>query len=271
MRIVQDSSGRKKYNNGRRHLPVVKQEARRLRRQEGLTHREIVERLGISLGSAYLWTKNIKPINKQKQAIEERRVKGGPVWTKAERIKTGKRLRSYQFKKQHTRQSLIKEILNFYKQNGRIPLKKEFNSRRSFRTYFGSWNNAIRAAGFEPNPEFFAKRVKAQDGHMCDSFTESIIDNWLFNNHIPHERSKRYPNSRMTTDFYIPSCNLFIEYFGLKGASRIYDRSFLRKMDLVKKLDLNFLALFANDIENLDDKFSSIFSLTNTNSSHLDL
>ncbi len=135
-------------------------------------------------------------------------------------------------------------------------MKKEFNSRRSFRTYFGTWNNAIRAAGFESNPELFAKRVRAQDGHVSDSFTESIIDNWLFSHGISHERSRRYPESRMTADFYIPSCNLFIEYFGLKGVNRIYDKNFLRKMRLVKRLHLRLVSLFVDDVENLNAKLA---------------
>lgn len=43
-------------------------------------------------------------------------------------------------------------IQKFYKEHGRIPKRREMNSYASvFRKTFGSWNNAIIEAGYEPN------------------------------------------------------------------------------------------------------------------------
>ena len=47
------------------------------------------------------------------------------------------------------------------------------------REIFGSWNNAVEAAGFKPNPVLFAEKHTADDGHHCDSLAEKIIDDWL--------------------------------------------------------------------------------------------
>jgi hypothetical protein len=51
---------------------------------------------------------------------------------------------------------------------------------REYQQRFGSWNNAIRLAGFEPNSVIFSKKFLAKDGHVCDSYAEKIIDDWLF-------------------------------------------------------------------------------------------
>ena len=73
-------------------------------------------------------------------------------------------------KKKYARDDLLRKITDFYAKNGRIPLKREFNMHREYKSRFGSWNSAIRAAGFEPNPELFAHKFKVNDGHPCDSF-----------------------------------------------------------------------------------------------------
>lgn len=70
---------------------------------------------------------------------------------------------------------VINEIKSFYKKNGRIPVKKEVRHYSVARRFFGTWNNAIIAAGFKPNPVLFADRCIAKDGHMCDSIAEMII------------------------------------------------------------------------------------------------
>ena len=238
---------RKKYNNGRRHSAKMRQVARRLR-SSGSTHREIVRELGVALGTAHLWTIDIELSEKQKIAVEKRRKRRAYRWTPEERKKISRRLAPFQFKKRHTKASLIAEIKSFHKKNGRIPMKREFGSRAVFRKYFGSWNNAIRAAGFEPNPEFFAKCVRANDGHMCDSMIEQVVDDWLHENKITHERNWRYPGSKMSADFYLPENDLVIEVFGLRGGSRVYDRNYERKMKLISANNIQLLSLQTEDV-----------------------
>ncbi len=78
------------------------------------------------------------------------------------------------------RAKIINEIKKFYKNNGRIPTKKEVNYYKAARLRFGTWNKAIEATGFEPNPVLFAKKHIANDGHKCNSLAEKIIDDWLY-------------------------------------------------------------------------------------------
>lgn len=73
-------------------------------------------------------------------------------------------------------EKIIEEIKAFNKQNGRIPVKREYHASRVARLWFGTWNKAIKAAGLKPNPVMFAKKHIAKDGHKCDSLSEKIID-----------------------------------------------------------------------------------------------
>jgi len=71
-----------------------------------------------------------------------------------------------------SKEQIINEIRSFYKQNGRIPLKSEYHHHSAGRRKFGTWNNAIKASGFLPNPVLFAHKHIAKDGHKCDSLAE---------------------------------------------------------------------------------------------------
>jgi len=47
---------------------------------------------------------------------------------------------------------LLGLVNDYYKTNGRIPMRREFSAKSSsIRKYFGSWNKFIVAAGFDPN------------------------------------------------------------------------------------------------------------------------
>jgi len=85
-------------------------------------------------------------------------------------------------------------IKEFVAKNGRIPVKRELNViYHPARKYFGSWNKAIEDAGFESNPVLFAHHQLGKDGHICDSLAEKIIDDYLFDHSIEHQRCVTYP------------------------------------------------------------------------------
>ena len=166
-------------NNGRRYSSKIKEKAKFLRRN-GFTHREIAQKLGTSWGIVWLWTKGIFLTYKQKKAIQDRRYK--PTFTKKRREKLSQLAKinlSRYWKKPYSKKELIGKIRQFYLKNRRIPLKREFNMYEEYKQRFGSWNNAIKLAGFEPNQVIFSKKFIAKDGHVCDSFAEKIIDDWL--------------------------------------------------------------------------------------------
>ncbi len=141
---------------------------------------------------------------------------------------------------------IISEIKHFYQQNDRIPLKMEFLHCKAARSRFGTWNKAIKAAGFKPNPVKFAKKYTAKDGHLCDSLSEKIIDDWLLLRKIPHERNVRYPNPKFTADFKVK--DFWIEFFGLHHELKSYDRLMKQKLKEIKENDLKLISIFPKDI-----------------------
>lgn len=138
-------------------------------------------------------------------------------------------------------------IKDFYKDNTRIPLKRESAFYHAARNRFGSWNKAIVAAGFEPNPVMFAKKYIANDGHKCDSLAERIIDDWLFRRKIKHKIHVPYPNNeKFSADFVID--NIWIEFFGLSGELKRYDFLKRKKLHFVKKLGINLISVYPKDL-----------------------
>ena len=141
-----------------------------------------------------------------------------------------------------TSEIIIGQIQGFYKHNGRIPFKQEFHHYKAARCRFGTWNNAVKAAGFNPNPVKFAKKYIANDGHHCDSLAEKIIDDWLYARKIPHLRSFPYGQNRMTADFKVN--DIFIEFLGLTGELESYDKLADRKKKLWKRQKLNVISIY---------------------------
>lgn len=151
------------------------------------------------------------------------------------------------YSRKRTAESLKKEVLRkikeFEKLNGRIPVKKEmYGPYSKARDVFGTWNKAVEATGFKPNPVMFANRYLAKDGHWCDSLAEKIIDEWFRSKGIAHERSVPYPEfKKMTCDFVVGK--YFIEFFGLAGELREYDRLVKLKRGLAKKYRLKLVEI----------------------------
>lgn len=221
----------------------VKDRARSLRKA-GATHREIALDLFISPSTAYEWTRDIVLTQDKKDKINERR--NVHKMSEEEKEKAGIRLKEYWKKNSYTKEELITRIKDFYTVNGRIPLKKEFNAWDVYVTRFGSWNAAIKEAGFEANPVLFSKKFLASDGHSCDSFSEKIIDDYLSSNGILHVRNAPYPNSKFTADFQAGEA--FIEFFGLAGASKEYDNRISEKRKVARKHRINLIEIYPQDL-----------------------
>ncbi|MDO8663680.1 MAG: hypothetical protein Q7K28_02490 [Candidatus Wildermuthbacteria bacterium] len=117
---------------------------------------------------------------------------------------------------------------------------------RAAQATFGTWNKAIEAAGFEPNPVMFSKKYIANDGHKCDSFSEKIIDDWLYSNDIEHQRNIPYPKSLYTADFLING--RFVEFFGLCGELKQYDKNTKLKEKLAAKHRIELIKIFPKDL-----------------------
>jgi ribosomal protein L24E len=152
---------------------------------------------------------------------------------------------------------LIKE---FVKVNGRIPYKWEIGHYSAIRGRFGTWNKAIEAAGFKPNPVMFAKKYIAKDGDKCDSLAEKIIDDYLSKRNIKHVRNFPYPvKDGFTVDFKVGEN--WIEFFGLSGQLKRYDELMKRKLKLAKSLGINLIKIYPKDLfpkSKLSDKIGNV-------------
>jgi hypothetical protein len=185
-------------------------------------------------------------------------------------------------KPNYTSQELINIIKQEVQELHRIPSRREIRKvADSCKKAFGSWNNAIIAAGFQPNrshSQRMYKRVftKALDGHPCDSVSELLVDNWLAKNNIPHKRDTSYPNTHHKADWEIPKADwkipienqkIFVEYFGLANDSPRYDRAIKEKRGLCRKNKISLIAIYPQDLypkefleENLKEKFKNFLN-----------
>lgn len=158
---------------------------------------------------------------------------------------------------------LSKWITKFYSKNQRVPVKRECPHYRSIRNVFGTWNKAVEAAGLHPNPVRFAERQLANDGHSCSSIAEKLIDNWLAEHGILHERNVFYPDRKHTADFLVNGT--FIEFFGLSGELKEYDAHIQIKKGLAQKHHIPLLKIYPKDmypLTKLDNMLSNALSVS---------
>lgn len=218
-------------------------EKARLMRRSGSTHREIAKSLSISTSTVFVWCEDIFLTKEQSLDIRARtpRYKMNPV----QRAAAQARLAQYRTK--YTDEELLQRIRTFVQEYGRIPLKREFNAWDIYAARFGSWNAAVRKAGFRPNGTLFATKRRASDGHVCDSFSEALIDDWLTAHNIAHTRNAPYPDSRYTADFKVGEKTL-IEFFGLAGANKRYDEIILIKRRIAGHAKCRLIELYPGDL-----------------------
>lgn len=90
---------------------------------------------------------------------------------------------------------------------------------------------------------------KCKDGHFVKSKSEREIDNYLFENNIIHVYEKDYiaiNGEKSKCDFFIPTKNLYIEYFGFSNID--YVQSAINKIKLYQlDMNINFIYLSKDD------------------------
>src|SRR5258708_1672901 len=154
----------------------------------------------------------------------------------------------------HAISDIVPTIKKLGKELGRSPARRELgNMSHAAIREFGSWNKAIEAAGLKPHRSDSQKmyrrtKTKARDGHVCDSISEAIIDNWLHKHKIPHARDAKYPTTKHRADWSIQGGKVFIEYFGLAKDSPRYDREIKIKQELCRKNKIKLLEIYSSDL-----------------------
>lgn len=101
--------------------------------------------------------------------------------------------------------------------------------------------------------EKFPATHRANDGHLVRSTAELNIDNWLYWAGVVHAYEKKprieedvYP------DFYLPTGNVYIEYWGYDNDPKYSSRK-EEKLEIYKKRELRLIQLTEKDLKNLDD------------------
>lgn len=171
-----------------------------------------------------------------------------------------------QARQRYSPQNLLQSIKLATKELGRVPAKREVPKLASSCIYaFGSWSGAVKAAGLEPHRShdhrmYKRTMTKAKDGHVCDSISEAIIDNWLTNHGVTHRRNVPYPDTNHKADWVIKE-NIFIEYFGLANDSHRYDQSAKTKQALCRRHGVQLIAIYPRDLypkQQLDVKLNML-------------
>lgn len=98
-----------------------------------------------------------------------------------------------------------------------------------------------------------AATVPTHDGHWVRSWAEAKIDNWLYDNGIPHGYELRVGDG--FCDFLVPTAKgeIYIEYWGMED--KAYKIRKERKIKSYEKLELTLLSVEPKDLECLDEKF----------------
>ena len=163
---------------------------------------------------------------------------------------------------------MLEELHKLARRLKRTPAKRElgplaYNCIRAF----GSWNGALVAAGLEPHRSHSQRmykrtRTTALDGHVCDSVSEALVDNWLTKHGISHTRNALYPDTNHKADWSVGT-KIFVEYFGLANDSVRYDRAIKQKRTLCKKHGITLVELYSSDLYptlNLAPKLAKYYS-----------
>jgi len=122
---------------------------------------------------------------------------------------------------------LLGIIIDYIKKYQKIPFREEFNGDLypDYSTYFNrfntnKWSNIIGQLDLT-NIKFYSTKEKygtriLYKGNTYLSHKEFLIGRWLTDNNIEFEKEVPYSNCNFIFDFYIPSLDLYIEYYGIE-------------------------------------------------------
>lgn len=108
-------------------------------------------------------------------------------------------------------------------------------------------------SGIDNFREKFPATLRTKDGHMVRSRAEVIIDNALYDYKLAHAYERKLPiEEDLYSDFFIPTENVYIEYWGMENDPKYLERKKI-KLNIYKKYDFKLIELTDEDISNLDD------------------
>ena len=125
---------------------------------------------------------------------------------------------------------------------------------------YGDWFKAVVASGYLGEKGLlktrYGYRVIAKDGCVCNSLAEKIVDDWLHDNHIEHEKEPSYPRivrelagANFRADWRVG--DIYIEYFGLQ-TEKSYALKTSAKILFCQVSKITLIPLFPGDEYKLD-------------------
>lgn len=121
-------------------------------------------------------------------------------------------------------------------------------SLESVKAHFGSWLKALIAAEVLEDGRRETSRGTqciAKDGHVCLSYGEKTIDDFLSSRSVEHEKEPSYPETNYRADFRVG--DYFIEYFGMAGDEG-YDERAEEKRKIAKVNGIPLVGLYPDDL-----------------------
>lgn len=101
--------------------------------------------------------------------------------------------------------------------------------------------------------------LRCADGHKARSRDEVVIDDWLTEHGIPHEREPKLKGMR--PDWRVG--DIYIEYWGMAGQQG-YEARREEKLALYRKRRLKLIELLPEDVANLDAKLGPLAGAAKT-------
>ena len=132
---------------------------------------------------------------------------------------------------------------------------------------FDSWLRALILAGvLEEGTQQTSRGIRciAADGHECLSLAEKIVDDWLTDHNISHEKEPFYPYhvrlnpSGMRADWKVN--DILIEYAGLMSEPE-YAAKMETKKELAKEFGFSLIVIRPDDLLGLEQKLGHLCSV----------
>jgi len=103
----------------------------------------------------------------------------------------------------------------------------------------------------------FPSEHQCEDGHYVRSYSEMLIDNWLYNHGILHAYEKSVfmasdPEAVVLSDFYLPDGDVYIEFWGLNDDEKYLKRK-KKKKKLYKENEIDVIHMEEDHIKRLND------------------
>ena len=100
-------------------------------------------------------------------------------------------------------------------------------------------------------------------GEAVRSGAEKRIADWLFQHGMRYEYERPVFDPRGSCvgvpDFYLPDYGVYIEYWGLVGTDRDYERTMRWKLGLYRRIGVEVVSLHPCELTNLDSVFRDRF------------